>query len=270
MANKVKNILDSMRFSFSSVNAYATCPKMFYLTYIKKADKVQNAFSQWGSFGHSILEKYYKGELELFELSEIYEDGYDENVNLKFPDNVYVDLNETYRSAGKKYFDNFEDDFYDYEVIGVEQKIEVTIGKYRFVGYIDLILKDDNGYYICDHKSKSGFKSKSELRHYLFQLYIYSKYIYETYGEYPIGLIFNMFRKGDIVREPFDLNEYSKALNWAKSTIDVLYEDKDFKDKIVLSYLAKKKDIKEFKKDDFFCNALCSVRKSCPRAKKKY
>ena len=270
MANKVKNILDSMRFSFSSVNAYATCPKMFYLTYIKKADKVQNAFAEWGTWGHYLLEKYYKGELELFELSEIYESGYDKNISLKFPDNAYVDLNETYRSAGKKYFDNFEDDFSDYEVIGVEQKIEVTIGKYRFVGYIDLILKDDNGYYICDHKSKSGFKSKSELRHYLFQLYIYSKYIYETYGEYPIGLIFNMFRKGDIVREPFDLNEYNKALNWAKSTIDVLYEDKDFKDKIVLSYLAKKKDIKEFKKDDFFCNALCSVRKSCPRAKKKY
>ena len=125
---------------------------MFYLTYITKKFKIQNAFSQWGSFGHSILEKYYKGELELFELSEIYEDGYDENVNLKFPDNVYVDLNETYRAAGKKYFDNFEDDFSDYEVIGVEQKIEVTIGKYKFIGYIDLILKDDKGYYICDHK----------------------------------------------------------------------------------------------------------------------
>ena len=76
-----------------------------------------------------------------------------------------------------------------------------------------------------------------------------------------------MFRKGNIVREPFNLDEYKKALNWAGSTIDMIYEDKKFEDKIVLSYLAKKKDIKKFKKDDFFCNNLCSVRNSCPRAK---
>jgi len=99
-------------------------------------------------------------------------------------------------------------------------------------------------------------------------LYVYSKYIYETYGEYPVGLIFNMFRKGDIVREPFSVEEYKKALSWAESTIDMIYEDKHFKDKVFLSYLAKRKDIKDFKKDDFFCNSLCSVRKSCPRAKK--
>lgn len=271
MSDKVKDTLDSMRFSFSSVNAYDTCPRMFYLTYIEKADKVENAFAEWGSFGHHLLEQYYKGKLELFELSEAYESGYDKNVNLKFPYNRYVNLNETYKDAGKKYFDNFEDDFSDYEVIDVEKKIEVTIGKYKFVGYIDLILKDANGYYICDHKSKSKFKNKSELRHYLFQLYIYSKYIYETYGEYPVGLIFNMFRKGDIVREPFDINEYNKALNWAEFTIDMIYEDEDFDDKIFIDYISKHKDIDKYDGTDFFCRNLCSVRNSCQRSKmRKY
>lgn len=107
----VKAKLDSMKWSFSSVNTYYTCPKMFYDIYILKAKQEKNAFSEWGTFGHLLLQKYYKRELELFELSSEYEKGYDENVKLKFPDNNFVDLNESYRAAGKKYFDNFEDDF---------------------------------------------------------------------------------------------------------------------------------------------------------------
>lgn len=264
-----KNFLDTITWSFSSVNAYDTCPKMFYFTYIEKAPKIQNSFSEWGTFVHLLLQKYYEGELELFELSGEYEKDYSENVKLTFPDNAYVDLNETYKAAGKKYFDNFEDDFSDYEVIGVEQKIETKIGKYNFVGYIDLILKDDKGYYICDHKSKSKFKNAAELRHYLFQLYIYSKYIYEKYGEYPVGLIYNMVRVEDIIHEVFDIEEYQKALSWAESTINNIYEDEIFDDKILMNYMAKRKDIHSFKNNDFFCNELCSVRESCERSSKR-
>lgn len=267
--NKTKQILNSMVWSFSSINSYSTCPKMFYLTYIKKVDKVQNAFAIWGSYIHGILEKYYLGELELFELSEVYERDYDTNITITFPDNAYKDLNESYRTAGKKYFDNFEDDFSEYQVIGVEQGILMQIDKYDFTGYIDLILKNEKGYYICDHKSKSGFKSKAEQRHYLFQLYLYSKYIYETYGEYPVGLIFNMFRAGEIIEEEFSLQEYEKALSWAKHTINMVYEDKSFEDKILTEYLSKKKTIEDYKNPDFFCTELCSPRKSCPRSKIK-
>lgn len=272
MANKkTKEILDNMRFSFSSVNAYYTCPKMFYLTYILKKDKINNAFAEWGSFCHSILERYYKGELELFELSEEYEAHYKDSVKIRFPDNKYVDMNVSYRDAGKKYFDNFEDDFSDYKIVGVEQQLETKIGRYKFIGYIDLILKDkDENFYIVDHKSKSKFSNKSELRHYLFQLYIYSKYIYETYGVYPKQLIFNMFRAGEIVREDFDEKEYIKALNWAESTIDQMYEDDKFSDKILIDYTAKRKSIEEYTYPDFFCCELCSPRKSCPRSKVKY
>lgn len=240
---------------------------MFYLTYIQRAPRVENAFSQYGGFVHSILERYYKHELELFDLSDVYRADYSKNVTLKFPENLYKDLNVSYREGGQAYFDNFDDEFAKYEVVGVEKEISIKIGEYNFTGYIDLLLKDERGYYICDHKSKSSFKNAAELRHYLFQLYIYSKYVYDTYGEYPIGLFYNMFRAGCVKYEDFKEVEYLKALSWAKSTIDSIYEDEDFIDKIETKFAAKGRGVNQYENDDFFCNQLCSVRESCPRYK---
>lgn len=259
-----------MVWSFSRVDSYHNCPKMFYLTYLEDdIPKVNNAFAQWGSFGHLLLEKYYKGKLELFELSDEYESKYKSKITIPFPNNKFSDLSISYWLAGKKYFDNFEDDFSAYEVVGVEKKIKIKIKQYDFIGYIDLILRDENGFYICDHKSKSKFKSKAEFEHYLYQLYIYSKYIYDTYGEYPKGLIFNMFRVGDIVKVDFQKADYDKAINWAITTIERIYNDNKFKDKIAIDYAKKKKKLKDFKHNDYFCNEICSVRDNCIRAKQK-
>lgn len=79
-----KNILDNMVWSFSSVNSYCTCPYAFKLSYIDKKEKVNNAFAEFGSFVHSLLEKYFKGEIEFFELSQMYESEYDSNVTHEF------------------------------------------------------------------------------------------------------------------------------------------------------------------------------------------
>ena len=70
-------------------------------------------------------------------------------------------------------------------MVATEEKVETQIEVYNFVGYIDLILRDSDGYHIVDHKSKSGFKSISERNAYLRQLYLYSIYVKEKYGEFP-------------------------------------------------------------------------------------
>ena len=61
-------ILDGMRWSFSSVNTYNTCPQAFRLGYLDALPRVDNAFSDWGTFLHSLMEKYFRGEAEFFEL----------------------------------------------------------------------------------------------------------------------------------------------------------------------------------------------------------
>ena len=266
MPSNYSKQLDKMVWSFSSVNSYNNCPKCFYLTYIEHQKRVNNAFAEWGSFGHSILERYYKGELELWDLLDTYENEYHQKVTLDFPYNRYADLSESYYAAGKKYFANFGGDFEDCEILGVEQKVRLNINGYSFIGYIDLLVRSPEGIIVCDHKSKSKFTSKKEKMEFLRQLYLYSLYVKETYGEYPTKLLFNMFRVGKWEEEKFDKQALDDAVEWFTNTINAIYADKDFKDKIATAYKQQGKKLKEFRKDDFFCNELCST--PCLRSKR--
>lgn len=264
--------MTKFNWSFSGVNSFNNCPRCFYWTYIDRKPQVQNAFAEWGSFGHSLLEQYFKGEKEFYELSQAYVNGYDENVKLPFPPNAYVDLSERYFEAGKNYFDNYDGLPDQYKVLEVETKIKLTIDGYSFVGFADLIIEDkeDGGIIVVDHKSKSKFSNKTEQDEYARQLYLYSLYVKEEYGEYPKELRFNMFRASEEVIIPFSEKELEKAVWWFTRSIGQIcsYEtEKDFKDKIAIEYAAKNKDVKAFKHDDFFCNELCGVREHCERSK---
>lgn len=261
--------LKNKRWSFSSVNSYENCPRGFYLNYIKSVKKVQNAFAEWGSFIHELLEHYYKGELEFFELSQVYKEEYDNHIKERFPPNKYVDLNESYKESGFGYLDNFEGLPDYYEVVAVEQEVNLVIEGYKFMGYIDLVIRDktDGKFIVYDHKSKSKFKNKKELSEYARQLYLYSIYIYETYGEYPKALTFNMFRAGEENSIVFDLNDYELAKQWFVSTIEKILTDEKFLDKIAIQYKKTGKKLKDYKREDFFCGNLCSTRCSCLRSK---
>ena len=53
-------LLDAMDWSYSRVSSFDQCPHMFNLTYLQCKDRVENAFAQWGSLGHSLLERYFR------------------------------------------------------------------------------------------------------------------------------------------------------------------------------------------------------------------
>ena len=259
-------LLDGMTWSFSRVNAYCTCPRMFQLTYIDEKPKLQNAFAEWGTLGHSLFERYYKGELEFYELADAYRNEYETAVSTPFP---FPRMGAGYYANGLSFFENFDNSTYEnYEVIGVEEKAKTVIEGFEFIGYIDLILRDKEGrYVIVDHKSKSDFKTADEFNHYLLQLYLYARFVHEKYGEYPARLEFNMFRANKTASEEFDIKKLKSAEQWFVSTIKKAYADNEYSDKVSLDYELKHKDIAEFKKDDFFCNNLCSVRNFCERSK---
>lgn len=242
-------VLDSMRWSYSSANAFSSCPRMFYLTYLEGYDRLPNAFAEWGSFGHSILEKYYKGELALFDLSSYYKDHYKENVETCFPPSRNNAMPNSYYNAGLAYFDAFEDPYQRDEILSVEQKFQKNIDGHDFVGVVDLIVKDkDTGnIFIVDHKSKSKFKSNEELHNYLRQLYLYSLYINEAYNIEPSKLVFNMFRTQTVEEIPFDKKEQISAVDWFHKIVDTAYKEEDF----------------SANPSDYFCNYICSVRNRC-------
>ncbi len=241
-------IIDDFTWSYSRVNSYNTCPRMFFLQYIESVSQNGNFFADWGLYIHSLLEQYYKKELAIYELVGQYENGYEESITHQAPPNKYVDLSVSYYNTGKEYFENFEDKYEDHKILGVEDEIKIDIDGRKFTGYIDLnTLSTDDGIYVIDNKSKKSFKNKKEEHDYLRQLYLYSIHIFDKYGEYPTKLIFNMVRGNVDIINPFCKSELDNSKKWFHDEINKIYNENDF--------LAKP--------NKFFCDWLCSVGKHC-------
>lgn len=263
-----KDKLDNFTWSFSRLSSYNNCPHEWKEHYIDELPDEGNCFAEFGSCCHSILEDYAKGNLVEYELGEEFEKRYPSYLKHDFPafrDNMMA---RSYYDGACTFFWNFDGFPQNWEVIGVEQKIEVEIDGRQFQGFIDLLVRDNEtgGLIVIDHKSKKNFHSQSELEQYAVQPYLYSKWVYETYGSYPEQLIFNLFRTGELVTIRFDQQAYEAALSWFSDTIKRIYKDKSFKDKIRIKYNNEHKSLRDFKQSDFYCNYLCGSRLRCKRS----
>lgn len=253
-------IISTFTWSFSRLNY--TCLREFYLNYIECMDRADSFFGQFGTFCHKILEMYAKGDLEVFELSQYYEDHFDEEVNLEAPPNKYKDLKEDYFYKGLEYFDNINLELDGYNILGVEKRVEFEVGGVPMIGYIDLLLEDKatKEITILDHKSgslkilKSGKISKSDeahFREFKRQLYLYSKPVIEEYGERVKYLSWNLFKDLRSITIPWDRSEYDEALQWAESTVQILLQTSDWPMKEGAG------------ENDFYCRNLCGQRENC-------
>lgn len=260
--------LDAMVWSYSRVKSYFEGPRMFYLTYLDEGDQLESAFAQWGSLCHELLDRFARGELLAFELSDEYDRLYPEKMTERFPWNLWRDLDALYYDSGKAYFDSFEGFPENWETVGSEIEIHVTIRGLEVRGFIDLLVRDrnDGRLIVVDHKSKSRFKSDQELELYGFQPYLYAEWVLQTYGEYPKELVFNLFRAGTRVTIPFTEEGKAKALDWLEDTVRRIYEDEDFPDKVEVRCRERGEPIPEETTPDFFCQQLCGVRHRCARS----
>jgi DNA modification methylase len=244
--DQYKEKVDSMVWSFSRLNSWSgNCQYCWYQNYInRRRDSEENAFATYGSIMHEILEQSIKGELMPWELIETFENRFIEEVG-NFPDNKWVDLRESYYNQGIEYLQNF-DFFNNYEILEVEPKVETEISGYKFIGYIDLLVKNKNNdsIILIDHKSKAGFKTKEELRDYARQLYLYAKWVKEKYGKFPQVMQFNLFRKQDKQMIIFREKDYIEAQKWMLDTIEQIKNATEFK----------------VSDDDFFADNLCNFR----------
>ena len=258
--DETRFLIDLMVWSFSRLNSYYHCPFEWKMKYLLGQLGDSSAMAQFGKFDHTILEKYFKNELGVFDLAMYYEDHYSENVTMDFPPNKYVDLAQKYYDQGLNYFENFSWDLDGFEILGVEKEIRFKYQGYDFVGFIDLLLRDksDDKLIILDHKStvlkklKNGQISKTDKPHFeefCKQLLIYSHQVMQEYGEDSVkSLQWNMFREGTFIAVPWTREAYEEAMQWAIDTIHLIEQD--------TSWLP---DNSNF----FYCNHLCSQRHNC-------
>lgn len=240
------------RFAFSKLQLYEQCPMAFKLIYVDHAVVDDgNAYSDYGTFCHQLLEQWAKGQLLDFMLADAYERGYEQAIKHDFP-SFPAGQWDKFRQQGLDYFTSFDGFGDNYEILSVEQKFVTTFAGYPFSGIADLILKDKTtgDIVVIDHKSKSRSSMEKDLDVYRKQLYIYAHNVMETYGKFPKKLIFNGFRENYVYEQEFDPQVYVKSLEWVGETIHKIENDSMW---VVSS-------------SPFYCRNLCGAFFACPAA----
>lgn len=255
---EIKEKIKNMVWSFSRVNGFQNCRYEWYLSYVEGQEPLPNAFAQFGTVSHETIEKYLKGELDMFDVSDYYQERYSEVVTCDFPSNKYVDLGEKAFLQGKEYFDNINFDFDRYEVLAVEKEYNFMVGEYPFHGFIDALYRDrqTGDIIIRDQKTssfrylKSGEVSKSDADHYLAfrrQEYLYAIPVIEEYGKVDY-LSWNMIRDRREIKIPFDQKEFEETQKWCIDTIKMIENETMWLPDTSSSY---------------YCNVLCNNRDKC-------
>jgi hypothetical protein len=213
------------KYSFSKLSAFHTCKHGYKLTYIDKDKGDGNAFSSYGSFVHSLMERYTKGTIDLWDLPTTFKLEFDSAVPEPFPSTLYCpNMKTLYYAQGLEFLETFKG-YENRKILDIEEKFEQAIDTWSLVGVIDLVFEDETGRLVIeDYKSKSSFKNKSEIKKYARQLYLYSIYVKEKYGKYPDVLRFTLFRKKTYVDILFDEKGLEEAINWAKDTVNEIRE----------------------------------------------
>jgi hypothetical protein len=261
MANKYKEILDDIEWSFSTLHLYEQCPYAFYNKKICGDYGIDNAFAEIGKYGHKINEKIFKKEVTVDVALKEWIDEFENHVFSYISDSS----KEKKFLAFCDYLSRFDEKYYEkYEVLGVEVEFHWKIGKYNCIGYVDLILRDkETGYILLiDHKSappffgKKGGLLKAQAENYEAyskQMYMYCKPIYERYKTFPKNIIWNhMFDEKQTPIE-FNMEDYEKTLDWFNKTVKKIYKDTKFDP--CMSYM--------------MCNQLCNYRMDCEYKKEE-
>lgn len=215
--------------------SFKKCKYKFYLIYIEKVDKRQKFYAAYGKFIHSILEKYFRREFTEQECL----DYYIENFEYEVVEDVKESTREKLFMAGIDYFSQLEWTYSDYEVLGVEKKVHFKIGKYKFIGFIDVLLrhKITGEITVLDHKTgefplgKKGFVLKNKIEdyeNYKRQMYLYSLAVFNEYGVYPTNLKWNYTRSCQELILPFLLDEYEATQNFILDIISEIIKEKKF------------------------------------------
>jgi len=236
------------RYSFSRLSTFLNCKHGYYKRYVDNEKGVGNCFSSYGTFLHSILEQYSNGEIDLWDLTDVYERDFDAAVPESFPNTKFCpDMRKLYYEQGLEFLENFQG-HPKAKILEIESEFNFEIDDWVFNGVIDLAFEDESGRLVVeDYKSKGAFKNKKEQAEYTRQLYLYSLHIKRKYGRFPDVLRFVLVRKQKEIDIPFRESELKEALSWAKDTVKTIRECFDY----------------EPSPEEFFCNQLCNHRLTC-------
>lgn len=201
--------------------------------------KEQNGYGEFGTLMHMAIELIINGE-----------DGYSFYVDNMNIENIPNGKFEEYSVVVPEFLRAFKPTSFHGEIVGTEKEFSLDIdSENEFTGIIDLILKSDNSYTLVDWKISKIF-NKITLKEKQKQLYLYSNYVYQTYGVYPNKMFF-YFPAVYANKKYIEINwleaDYKEAYNWMLNEINSVNttERKPNTDNWIM------------------CNRLCAVKNHC-------
>lgn len=141
--------------SFSKCSSIETCVHEYYLSRIKKKPQKANVYTLSGSVAHDCLENFYNGTIKYEDMLKAFETEFlaIEIGNYKFSNDEDKNkkMRENYKQNVSLFFKNHTP--VKSKVIN-EKEIWVDVDGYVFIGYVDAIHKDEDGFYtITDYKT---------------------------------------------------------------------------------------------------------------------
>lgn len=252
-------IIDGIRFSYSSVSTFGTCPYAWRLTYIDGKSREPNFYSDYGLLIHDCFERYFLDEVDYYSVAEYFINNFDTFV-VTPPPTYPPGMLERYRDAGIKFFSEFAFDKKDYEIIDVESVIDFELAEgIRFTGRPDLVLreKESGKNILFDYKSSSVFRTNKfgvetvdnkKISDYHRQMFLYTRALREGKGINIDEITLWFTRPDRQVTIPWSKKKEAEAVKWAVREIEKIKTAVDF------PYDNSNK---------YFCDNLCGVRSHC-------
>ena len=168
-------------FSYSKISSYKSCPKAYKFIYIDKLPRLDKPYFVFGSFAHSILEKFHKEFI----------DGSKDPIEIVMKKSFISALKEFKLKLTKEqidevfaimqtYLDKLSQQDKFPNVLSVEKKIWIELdNEIIFNGFIDRIQMDrDNVLHITDYKTTKNEKyltDRTQLLLYAYIMYLENK-----------------------------------------------------------------------------------------------
>lgn len=240
---------EGTRYSFSLLTSFLECPYSVKLQKIDRVEQHNNAFAEYGTLLHSLIESSADGSCPTFALAEEYQRRYDTEVIHPFPP-FPRDMGAKYYEEGLAFFENWDGFDDEYDVISIEDEYHFDLDGYPFIGFSDLLLrrKSDSKVKLVDIKSKTTKRMATDLKTYRNQLYLYAMGMKEKYGYYPDIVGFFLPRSNEWVEEDFDPAQLPKTKAWALDVIHKIESEREW----------------TISANGFRCKYICGASDSCP------
>ena len=177
---KIKNMV----FSFSNLSTFESCKLLWKMIYLEKIQRTSNFYSEVGLIFHETLEKYFKYEIESYEMLDYYKENY-RNIVISEEPPFPKGIGEKYYQDGINFFSEFSFSRDNYEMLNVEDKVETAISDIMFVIKPDLVMKDKKTgkVILMDYKTSNPYQpngtiKKDKILPYARQLQLYASLLW--------------------------------------------------------------------------------------------